>query len=123
MRVLVCGARELDQAGEALVREAMLKHLGKQTGELAPFVQIIHGACKGVDMFAARVAAEHGWRVLAFPPNKVKYGKEAFTKRNTEMVNMAPDLVLAFPGRDSAGTFDTINKARAKKLKIAIVRL
>lgn len=75
MKVLVCGSRAISDAGKVVVKREMEKHLGKFQGELAKFVLVLHGAAAGVDSYAAAVAEEHGWKVLAFPPNTKKYGK------------------------------------------------
>ena len=57
---------------------------------------IIHGGAKGADSIAGETAQALGFKVVEFPANWSQYGKGAGPKRNQEMLNQKPDLVLAF---------------------------
>lgn len=123
MRVLVCGPRELSPANEAIVRKTLLSTLAKHTGELARFLQVIHGNASAVDKLAARLAHEQGWGVFAVLANRDKHGKDAAAKRNAELVGMKPDVVFVFTGYDCPDALDIAAKARQKKCKIVLTRL
>lgn len=77
MRLLVFGSREW--ADEDFVRH-VLRRLG-------PGHELIHGAARGADTIAARVAAELGWNVRAFPARWNEEGRAAGVLRNQRMLD------------------------------------
>jgi hypothetical protein len=114
VRVLVCGSR--DWTDEATIAD-----------ELAEFaheperVEVIHGAARGADMMAARVASVYGYDVRGFPADWDRYGKRAGFLRNIEMLDAQPDLVLAFQRNRSRGTQHTIDEARKRGIPVAVI--
>jgi len=81
-------------------------------------VLIVTGGARGVDSCAEYIAKEVlKCPVLVFPANWFKYGKKAGMIRNTYIAEVA-DIVLAFPTKESRGTWDTVNKAKRLGKKV-----
>ena len=111
-RVLVCGSRDwTDQA----VIERVLRANGPAL--------IVHGAARGADQLAARVAHALGWPVEQHPADWRRYGSSAGPKRNLAMLDTHPTLVIAFttiPG-GTPGTRHTLTNAYRRGIAVAIV--
>lgn len=87
MRVLVCGSREWDDYQAVWRFLAFLK----------PFDVVIHGAARGADMLADKVAQQRRCTVEAYPADWEQHGKRAGYLRNAEMLEKGrPDLVVGF---------------------------
>lgn len=114
MKVLICGSRDWPTAREAEIADRVKM--------LAPTDVVIAGAAKGVDKLAAEAARGRGLDVREFPANWDAHGKSAGFKRNVEMLNEGPDLVIAFVHNDSAGTSHTIEQAFIRGIKTEVVR-
>lgn len=102
--VLFCGPRTW--SNYALVRETM-----RQMHVLLGSFTVLEGGARGADSFA-RIAA----KVLALDWEEVhadwaKHFKRAGKIRNTQMLDLAPEYVVAFWDGLSTGTLDTITKA------------
>lgn len=108
-RVLVCGGRDFND------KEAVFRALDKlhSTGRV---VLVIHGAAPGADSLAAQWAQEHGIRCTACPADWKTHGKRAGPLRNSHMLTLKPDGVVAFPG--GRGTMDMIKQAEAAGVKV-----
>lgn len=91
MRVLVCGGR--DFADERAVWRALYP-LGRMYGP----VTIVHGAARGADSLAGRIADRIGYEVETYPADWKAHGKAAGPIRNRQMLATGIDLVVAFPG-------------------------
>lgn len=111
-RAAVSGSRHLRD--EAFVR-GRLAHL---LGPRLPFVSLLHGGCRGVDLIAAAWGAEVGVMVEEFAADWKAHGRRAGPYRNTDMVSTAHGLI-AFLAKDSRGTADAI--AKADRLGMPIV--
>lgn len=79
-------------------------------------VTVVHGDCDGVDRIAAAVARKRGWFVEAHPAQghpTVDFGPwpGAGPRRNRHMVLLGADLVLAYPGPGSSGTWGCLQYA------------
>lgn len=83
---------------------------------------IISGGATGIDTLAKKYAREHDISFREFVADWKKYGKNAGPKRNTLIVNASTHLI-AFPGPESIGTYDTINKANKKKLGMDVIQV
>ena len=102
MRLLICGSRNWKD------RKAILQAVE----ELNPSV-IIEGECRGADKLAASVAEELGILVEKFPADWARYGRQAGSIRNQQMLTEGkPDYVLAFPTSKSCGTWDMVRRAK-----------
>lgn len=80
---------------------------------------IISGGCTGVDKLAERYAKENNLKILIFDADWKTYGLKAGPMRNSLIVNECTHLI-AFPSKDSKGTFDTINKAKRENKIVKI---
>lgn len=119
LRVAVTGGR--DHVITTEERQAFFRVLrGRHYEHLPAIVVVIHGACKGVDLEAARIAEQMGYATVPIPapwePMKKLLGEEdqrwkaAGHIRNWQLVSGA-DLLIAFPG--GSGTADCIRQAEA----------
>lgn len=84
--------------------------------------KVVSGGAKGADAMAIRWAISHGMAWQEHKPDLKKYPNfaTAAKARNTLIVNDA-DLVVAFVADDSKGTYDSINKSRAKKIPCVVI--
>lgn len=102
--VLVCGGRKYND--EAHVFE-VLDQMHAHYGELV----ILNGGAGGADSCA------HGWAIkreqhhLKMMAQWKRFDKAAGPIRNSAMLALRPDLVIAFPG--GPGTADMLKQARA----------
>jgi hypothetical protein len=90
-RAIVCGGRHFKN--RAYVFRALdLLH------EMHDFTQIIHGAATGADSLAGEWARSRGVKETRVPADWQRFGRAAGFWRNRKMLEMQPDLVVAFPG-------------------------
>lgn len=112
MRVLVCGGREFSD--EAALRSAMNAVVGAERD-----VVIIHGAARGADRLAGKIAKSAGVTVVEFPADWDTFGKRAGFLRNKQMLDEGkPDVVLAAPG----GVGTTMMIELAQKAGVRVVQ-
>jgi len=118
MNILVCGTREhLDIDQRAIIRRIML-------GEAKGPMVIIEGAASGVDEYAFRVAEDNHWGHRRFPADWQRFGKSAGPIRNQQMLDENDvDLVLAFPGPESRGTWDMVERAVKNRIPVRVYPL
>lgn len=96
MKLLVCGSRSWTDKERMY---AVLSVLPKPD-------LLIHGDARGADKMAAEIGLGLGWTVDAHPADWYRHGKAAGPIRNKAMLDLKPDLVLAFraegasPGTD-----------------------
>lgn len=81
---------------------------------------LLHGDAPGADSLAQNIAAHLGWEVQAFPAEWKQYGKKAGPLRNQQMVDAAPDVLLAFPSKGSIGTWDAVRRAKKAAIEVKI---
>lgn len=121
MKVLVCGSRDWKDYGSIWNR---LYRLNQNNYTIT----IIHGAAsrkvdgieESADMLAHKAAYELGFPIERFPANWKKYGKVAGFKRNLEMLDQKPDLVIAFQKDNSRGTQHTMDNARERGIEVEV---
>lgn len=107
--VLVCGGRTFADVGllnNTLDRLDRERYIGA----------IVSGGCSGADQLAAIWAQEKGKVLVVVPAKWDIHGKAAGPMRNTAMLDMGPDLVVAFRG--GKGTADTVKEAKKRGLNV-----
>lgn len=115
MKVLVCGSRDFTDPFRASLA------IDARISELPPKTTVIHGAARGTDRIAAEAAERHGHTIQAFPADWKKHGKRAGIVRNLQMLDEAPDLVIAFWDGKSPGTKHTTDEARRRGIPVEIL--
>ena len=103
MKVLICGSR--GYTDEDLMRRVFKKLIedGMRT--------LITGGARGADRMAEKLATEFGIPNIVIPAKWNEYGKAAGVIRNSEMLKLEPDLVVAFFNGTTPGTRDMVKKA------------
>ena len=117
MKILVCGSRTFTNT--SLVYGELMKLMKSQES-----LMIIEGGCRGPDTFARMFAEEFNLPHVTEWAEWEKYGKRAGPIRNQVMLEMKPDLVLAFVDKklkDSRGTYDMVKKAMDAGIEVMIV--
>jgi hypothetical protein len=111
-KVLVCGGRDFaDQA--KLERHLNALHHAR------PITHLIHGGARGADLLGAEWAFKRGIQPVTCQALWGFYEGAAGPVRNQAMLELGPDLVVAFPG--GTGTQDMIDRAR--KAGVALTRV
>ena len=119
MKIVVCGDREWRDLDKIQTRLAAIPW-----EDLPPSdVTIIHGDCRGADRIAGHVARRLGMVVVPVPAKWTELGLAAGPIRNQVMIDMVPDLVLAFHSNlsKSTGTIDTINRAKLARIPFEVI--
>lgn len=111
---MVTGSREWSDWESITVELVKLEKEG--------FIRLLVGDATGADYIASQVWLMLGGQVQTFVADWSKYGKSAGLRRNQEMVDAKPKLCLAFPRRNSRGTFDAITRARKAGIEVRVVR-
>jgi len=105
MIVLVCGGRDF-QDKKALTRALTRIHMKKK------ITMIIHGGARGADKMAGGIARASGIQEVICPANWDKHGKAAGHIRNSAMLKLIPDLVVACQGgRGTENMMDIASQA------------
>lgn len=111
MVVLVTGSRHWSD--EERIRGLLVR--------LRPSV-VIHGGARGADALAGSVARALGIPVRVYPADWKVHGMAAGAIRNSLMLERERvDLVLAFPLKRSAGTWDMVRKAKAAGIETMVI--
>jgi len=111
MLILVCGSRDW---GDRLT-------IAGELSKLSDGATIIHGGARGADSLAGQEAAKLGFQVLEVKPQWERYGRSAGFRRNIEMLEMKPSLVIAFHKSGSAGTAHTIVEAEKRGIPVTVI--
>jgi len=111
MKVVVTGSR--DWTNKDLIYNELMR--------LPIDTTIIHGGARGADTIAGELAKKFCFEVIEVPANWKKYRNAAGPIRNREMLDMEPDLVLAFPLPESKGTKDCMKEARRRGIALKVV--
>lgn len=111
MKVLVCGSRDWPD------RDA----INARVAELPLGSIVIQGGAKGADLMARHAAALANLH-CAEVPAMWRNGRGAGFARNRAMLDLGPDLVLAFQRAGSRGTQHTIDEARRRGIPVEVHR-
>lgn len=111
------------------VRVAFTGHRNRTTYELElaaiahcfPKAVWVHGGAKGFDSQVEDYAHKLGIKTHVIRPDYNRYGRGAPLIRNKEIVSGAKLLVACYDGRQTGGTFYTINFAKKHKIPVVIV--
>lgn len=113
MRVAVVGSRHFrDRAYLYFVLDKFQEKHG--------ISHIVSGGAKGADSLATLYANDKCIPYTVYPANWDRYGKSAGMVRNDQIVHDC-DVVLAFPTKESVGTWDTIRKAEKAEKEVFIL--
>lgn len=112
MRVLIAGGRDFDD------RDLLFRVLNEQHAR-RPLTLIIHSCAAGADRLADEWADANDVAVDAKPADRKRYGREAGSIRNAQMLAEHLDLVIIFPGK---GTVDLIKKTNQGDVTVMRVR-
>lgn len=113
-RILVCGGRDFEDSYKLDKELTFCRKWFHQNAI------IIHGGQRGADDLAGWWAKLNGYPCAIVPANWQYYNKAAGAIRNSWMLLLNPDLVIAFPG--GIGTRDMINKAINSGIDVYEVR-
>lgn len=119
MRILVTGSREWDDMDSI---EAAINAVLLETQSRPRDVFLIHGGARGADTWAGRVAKKLGLREIIMPANWEAYGKAAGPLRNNWMLDLEPNIVLAFHPdlKSSRGTRHCVEQARRRGIPVRL---
>ena len=81
---------------------------------------LISGGAKGADTLAEQYADEKGYEKIIHLPDKKKYGRGAFHRRNQLIVEDA-DEMIAFLLNESKGSKHSLELARKKGIPVTII--
>jgi hypothetical protein len=114
-RVVVSGSRDWQILSPILDRLAKLPKLST----------VITGGAEGVDKMAAVAAKTLGHDLIEIHANWKGRGKPAGPFRNARMLDMKPDLLLAFHEdfEKSKGTKDCIRQAKDRGIPVELIHL
>ena len=129
MNILVTGSRseKFAKENEDRIRKEIQEAIGPPFSTRT--ITLIHGGCSGVDAISEKIfhgmgleSKEMGWAIVSVGVNHELDGSwpGAGPRRNSRMLDEKPDLVLAFPGPDSRGTWDCIKQAVARGIRVEI---
>ena len=110
MKILVTGGRNYKDY-DRLVRELDAVSKDRAT-------HIIHGGASGADLLARQyaIAAANDIQEVVCPANWMMQGRAAGPIRNQKMIDLKPDVVVAFPG--GKGTADCVRRAKAAGIPV-----
>lgn len=109
MKILVTGSRTYNKP--LIILNALMQFVD---------AELIHGGAKGADEIAGRAARKLGFKEIEVKADWDMHGKAAGPIRNRQMLDMQPDVVLAFKDGDSPGTSDCIKEARNRGLMVYV---
>jgi hypothetical protein len=113
MKVLVCGSRDWPDP----------QAVWDRVFALPLDTVVITGKAKGADSEARREAHRRGMFFVDVPVEDCHWqrlGRRAGPERNVVMLDLAPDLVIAFQHNESSGTQGTIDEARRRGIPVEV---
>ena len=81
---------------------------------------IVHGGAIGADTLAGRIARSYGFAVEVYQAAWLGHGRSAGMKRNLQMLDTKPALVVAFHDSlpESKGTAHCVDEARNRGIPV-----
>lgn len=113
IKLLVCGGRDYSD------RETLFHRLDSIHGQ-RPIHIIIEGGASGSDALARSWARSRGVHVATVAALWDRRGRGAGPQRNSAMLSLGPDGVLAFPG--GRGTANMVQQAKDAGVKVVEVK-
>jgi len=113
MRTIVAGSRYLTNSD--IIEEGI-------AASGFAITEVVSGGARGTDFLGEQWAKKNGIACSVFPADWDRYGKSAGPIRNAQMANHA-EALIAFPAKDSVGTYDMIRKAKKKGLQVFVVNI
>ncbi len=110
MRVLFTGSRNWEDS----------EPVGAIINALPSDAIVIHGAARGLDTIAGRLARNRYLTVESYPADWSRYGKSAGIRRNEYMASLGAHMCFAFPLQGSKGTKHMIAHARSLHIPVFI---
>lgn len=112
MKYLICGSRDFDNY-EFFERKMEVLNVPSE---------VISGGATGADSLAEEWATEYPYetKFIKVLPEWDLFGKSAGYIRNIKMLDMCPDLVIAFWDGVSRGTAHTIKEAKKRRISTII---
>jgi len=95
--------------------------LKKALDEHPAFI-LVSGGARGADSLSERYADEKGYEKIIHLPDKKKYGRGAYHRRNQLIVDDA-DEMIAFLLNESKGTKHSLELARKKGMPVTIIKV
>ncbi len=116
MKLLVCGDRNYE---DSKLLFSILNELHSEH----KVIEVIHGAAKGADILGHVWAEEHGIKSTPVYADWKQFGRAAGPIRNNRMLEMQPDLVVAFHKNinDSKGTKNCLEQAEELGIKTLLI--
>jgi hypothetical protein len=130
-RILVCGGRDLDPKTDwPFIRDHLDDicdergwYIEDESGNRLYGVVIIHGCAEGADLLADEWGLINWVKIEGYPADWKKYKKAAGPIRNQQMLDEGkPDLVVAFPTKNSRGTWDMVRRAEKAGVPVLIYK-
>jgi hypothetical protein len=116
LKILVTGSRDWTDARS--IELEMFRALYETKTTFSEAV-LIHGACPtGADALADAYARATGMHIIRRPADWERYGKRAGFLRNAELVDLGPDVCLAFIRSKSRGATMTANLAEKAGIEV-----
>lgn len=110
MKVVVTGSRKYT---DSRIVAAALKAAGA--------TMVIEGGAIGADRIAGDWARSQGIPNVRIDALWTYYDKSAGPIRNGWLLDLEPDLVLAFPLPDSRGTWDCVRQAKERGIEVEVI--
>jgi len=107
MKILVCGGRRY---GDAKTVAHYLDHFRGQV------TMVIQGGAQGADRLAKQWAEGHGVHCAEVIALWNTYSRAAGSRRNIAMLELKPDLCIAFPG--GPGTADMVRQCKRTNVTV-----
>lgn len=117
MKLLVCGGRKYADKEWLFRFLSRTIHQEENAGRLSRAPLVIHGdAWTGADRLADEWAVQHWIQPVRCPALWNELGRRAGILRNITMLELKPDLVVAFPG--GRGTAHMVRIAKAAGIRV-----